>query len=237
MIAGLKGFDLAGRTLGVIGGGHIGLRAVTIGNGFGMRVLVFDPHRQPALAKKLKFHYATFDQLLRQSDVLTLHVPYNRQTHHLINKKNIARIKKGAVLINTARGELIDVTLAVWNSPEDWLLLGGGSNVLVADAGIRGLVVRVRGGAVEGLAPDTVRADAGVTLNGLVRWTIAHSLAGLEVWAGTPGSVGGAIYGNAQFQGRLIGDLVRRAGVVAPGAGISPISRARQKNKHRSRAF
>lgn len=107
-IAGLKGFDLAGKTLGVIGGGHIGMHVVTIGKGFGMRVLVFDRRRDPALAKKFKFNHATFDQLLRQSDVLSLHVPYNRQTHHLVNKKNIRRIKKGAVLINTARGGIVD---------------------------------------------------------------------------------------------------------------------------------
>lgn len=115
-IAGLKGFDLAGRTLGVIGGGHIGIQAAKVGNGFGMRVLVFDPHPKPALAKKFRFRYVTLDQLLRQSDVLSLHAPYNRQTHHLINKKNIARIKKGAVLINTARGGIVEtaaLTLAL----------------------------------------------------------------------------------------------------------------------------
>jgi len=94
-------------------------------------------------------------------------------------------------------------------------MLGGGSNVLVADEGIRGLVVRVRGGAVERARSDAVRADAGVTMNGLVRWTIAHGLAGLERWAGTPGTVGGAVYGNAHFEGLLIGDVVRRVGVVS----------------------
>lgn len=88
-------------------------------------------------------------------------------------------------------------------------ILGGGSNVLVADAGIRGIVARVHGGAVEQPDPATVRADAGVTINGLVRWTISRGIAGLEAWAGTPGTVGGAVYGNAHFQGRLIGELVR----------------------------
>lgn len=87
-------------------------------------------------------------------------------------------------------------------------LLGGGSNVLVSDRGVSGLVVRVHGGTVALDAPDRVRADAGVTVNGLVRWTIARGLAGLETWAGTPGTVGGAIYGNAHFKGELIGDLV-----------------------------
>lgn len=89
-------------------------------------------------------------------------------------------------------------------------LLGGGSNVLISDAGIRGLVIRVHGGEVRSVAPGIVRADAGVTINGLVRWTINHGLAGLEAWAGTPGTVGGAIHGNAHFQGRNIGELVER---------------------------
>ena len=87
-------------------------------------------------------------------------------------------------------------------------LLGGGSNVLIADAGVRGLVIRPRGGAIDGEGAEHVRADAAVTINGLVRWTIMHGVAGLEAWAGTPGTVGGAIFGNAHFGGRLIGDLV-----------------------------
>jgi len=87
-------------------------------------------------------------------------------------------------------------------------ILGGGSNVLVADAGIRGLVIRPRGGDIRAADADVVRADAAVTINGLVRWTINHGLAGLEAWAGTPGTVGGAVFGNAHFGGRLIGELV-----------------------------
>jgi UDP-N-acetylmuramate dehydrogenase len=87
-------------------------------------------------------------------------------------------------------------------------VLGGGSNVLVSDAGVRGLVVRVRGGDVRQIDASTVRADAGVTINGLVRWTVNHGLAGIEAWAGTPGTVGGAVYGNAHFRGRLISELI-----------------------------
>jgi UDP-N-acetylmuramate dehydrogenase len=89
-------------------------------------------------------------------------------------------------------------------------MLGGGSNVLIADAGVRGLVVRCRGGDLVPLDEGHVRADAAVTINGLVRWTITRGCAGLEAWAGTPGTVGGAIFGNAHFGGRLIGDLVTR---------------------------
>ena len=88
-------------------------------------------------------------------------------------------------------------------------ILGGGSNVLVADAGIRGLVIRTRGGDVQAIDERRIRADAAVTINGLVRWTINHGRAGLEAWAGTPGTVGGAIFGNAHFGGRLIGSKPR----------------------------
>jgi UDP-N-acetylmuramate dehydrogenase len=94
-------------------------------------------------------------------------------------------------------------------------MLGGGSNVLVSDAGIRGLVIRVRGGEIRRTEEHRVRADASVTINGLVRWTINHGCAGLEAWAGTPGTVGGAIFGNAHFAGRLIGDLVKRVRLVS----------------------
>lgn len=87
-------------------------------------------------------------------------------------------------------------------------ILGGGSNVLIADSGIRGLVIRPRGGNVTRLDVGHIRVDAAVTINGLCRWTITHGAAGLEVWAGTPGTVGGAIFGNAHFGGELIGDLV-----------------------------
>jgi UDP-N-acetylmuramate dehydrogenase len=93
-------------------------------------------------------------------------------------------------------------------------VLGGGSNVLVADEGVRGLVVRVHGGDVRRLDTATIRADSGVTINGLVRWTLSRAISGLEAWAGTPGTVGGAIYGNAHFKGRLIGELIERVTLV-----------------------
>ena len=98
-------------------------------------------------------------------------------------------------------------------------ILGGGSNVLIADAGIRGLVLRPRGGEIRREGASDVRADAAVTINGLVRWLISHSLAGLEAWAGTPGTVGGGVYGNAHWGGRLLSEhllsvrLVSRAGM------------------------
>ena len=94
-------------------------------------------------------------------------------------------------------------------------VLGGGSNVLVGDRGVRGLVIRPRGGDVREIDDTHIRADAAVTINGLVRWTINHRRAGLEMWAGTPGTVGGAVFGNAHFGGRLIGDVVSEVRIAA----------------------
>jgi UDP-N-acetylmuramate dehydrogenase len=99
-------------------------------------------------------------------------------------------------------------------------LLGGGSNVLVADAGVRGLVIRPRGGDVAMIGDRLVRADAAVTINGMVRWTINRGLAGLEAWAGTPGTVGGAIYGNAHWKTINIGDLVESVRLLKPDGTV-----------------
>ena len=95
-------------------------------------------------------------------------------------------------------------------------VIGGGSNVLVPDEGVRGLVLRPRGGEVSLVGADLVKADAAVTINGLVRWTINRGLAGLEAWAGTPGTVGGAIYGNAHWKHVNIGDLVESVRLARP---------------------
>jgi UDP-N-acetylmuramate dehydrogenase len=118
-------------------------------------------------------------------------------------------------LVQTQRADEVRRLLAVVREAGvPLVILGGGSNVLIADAGIRGVVIRIHGGDVVRLGPDRIRADAGLTINGLVRWTINRGVSGLEMWAGTPGTVGGAIYGNAHFHGRLIGDLVDRVEIV-----------------------
>ena len=102
-------------------------------------------------------------------------------------------------------------------------VLGGGSNVLVSDAGVRGIVVRVHGGDVRAIDATTIRADAGVTINGLVRWTVNRGVAGIEAWAGTPGTVGGAVYGNAHFRGRLISELITAVRLVTREGTIGDV--------------
>jgi UDP-N-acetylmuramate dehydrogenase len=106
------------------------------------------------------------------------------------------------------------------------VMLGGGSNVLVADAGVPGIVIRLHLTDIEATAAQLVRAGAGVTMNGLVRWTIGRGFSGLEAWAGTPGTVGGALYGNAHWGGRNIGDLVSSVGVVDRAGRFSIVPQA-----------
>lgn len=132
-IDGLMGFDLKGKTLGVIGAGHIGLHVIRIGKGFGMNVLAFDVRRQTFLAEVMGFAYASLDDILRQSDIICLLVPHNQHTHHLINRNNIGLIKKGAILINTSRGGVVE-TEALLEALDKKILAGAGLDVLEGEA-------------------------------------------------------------------------------------------------------
>ncbi len=105
---GLTGFDLKGKTFGIIGTGHIGANAAKIAKGFGMEVIAFDAFPNQDLSKEIGFTYLNLEELLSKSDVISLHVPYIPSTKHLINQKNISFIKRGAVLINTSRGEIVE---------------------------------------------------------------------------------------------------------------------------------
>lgn len=126
---GLRGFDLEGKTIGIVGCGNIGVHAVKIAKGFGMNVLVSDVHQDEDLARELGFTYASLDDLLAQSDIISLHVPYNEHTHHLINSGNLSKVKKGAYLINTSRGQVVE-TAALVNGLEQGIFAGAGLDVL-----------------------------------------------------------------------------------------------------------
>ncbi|VVB58481.1 Glyoxylate reductase [Candidatus Anstonella stagnisolia] len=128
-LKGLRGFDLEGKTLGVIGAGHIGQNVVRIAHGFGMKVLVHDPFAEKTLAKKLKFEIVGLDKLLSSSDIISLHAPYNKGTHHIIGMQNIRKVKKGALLINTSRGPLLE-TDAVLYGLQNGILGGAGLDVI-----------------------------------------------------------------------------------------------------------
>lgn len=131
-------------------------------------------------------------------------------------------------LIETTTGEaLIAVVQCAHRHGVPVTMLGGGSNVLVADAGVRGAVLRPRGGVLEMIGADLVRADASVTINGLVRWTIGRGLAGLEAWAGTPGTVGGAVHGNAHWRQVDIGEVVESVRLVSREGLVRQVPRDR----------
>jgi len=126
---GLKGFDLKGKTIGVVGAGRIGLHVIRIAKGFGMNVLANDAYQNTLLSEVLGFTYVPLEELLTGSDIITLHVPYNKFTHHLINKETVKLVKKGAILINTSRGSVVD-TEALIEALDKKILSGVGLDVI-----------------------------------------------------------------------------------------------------------
>lgn len=135
---GLQGFDLAGKTIGVVGTGHIGQHVIKIANGFGMKVIGFDAVPNRVLESQLNFQYVDFELLLKNSDVITLHVPYLPATHHLININNINLVKRGAVLINTARGSIVE-TAALVKALNEGILAGVGLDVLEEETELKNM--------------------------------------------------------------------------------------------------
>lgn len=126
---GLRGFDLKGRTLGLVGGGRIGLNLATYCKALGMEVVVYDIIQNPEAQKRIGFEYLPLDEVLAKSDVISLHAPYNPKTHHLLNSKNLKKIKKGAIIINTARGALVE-TEALIAGLEDGSIGAAGLDVM-----------------------------------------------------------------------------------------------------------
>lgn len=116
-LQGLLGFDLHGRTVGIVGTGEIGAVVTRIMQGFGCRVLAYDPVRNPACEER-GVQYLSLEELFRHSDIVTLHCPLTAATRHLINAGSIAQMKPGVMLLNTGRGALID-TQAVIEAMKD----------------------------------------------------------------------------------------------------------------------
>jgi D-lactate dehydrogenase len=128
-IDGLQGFDLKGKTLGVLGAGKIGLNTIKIAKGFGMNVKAYDLHQDNFISELLHFDYVSVDEILKTSDIITLHMPYFKATHHFMNKSKLNKMKKGALLINTARGGLID-TNALYDNLIEGKIGGAGLDVI-----------------------------------------------------------------------------------------------------------
>jgi len=125
----MEGFDLKGKTLGIIGTGKIGKNVLKIAKGFAMEVVAYDLHPDLVFAKENNFEYKNLKDVISQSDIITLHAPYNKENHHLINKENISLMKRGVFLINTARGELVD-TDALVSGLKEGIIAGAGLDVL-----------------------------------------------------------------------------------------------------------
>lgn len=125
----LTGFELYGKTLGIIGTGKIGAHTARIANGFGMRILGFDPYPNHQLEIDHGLQYMHMIELLRHSDVISIHSPYTGKNMHMIGKTEFAVMKQGAILINTARGELVDSKELVKNL-QSGKLGGAGLDVL-----------------------------------------------------------------------------------------------------------
>ena len=125
----LTGIDIHGKTLGIVGLGKIGINVLRIANSFGMKVIVHTTLEDENLKKKFNFEYTDLGELLRKSDIVTLHVPLSPDTKHMINKENITSFKKGSYLINTARGGLIE-TEAILLGLSNGILEGVGLDVL-----------------------------------------------------------------------------------------------------------
>ena len=104
----LRGFELRSKTFGIIGAGRIGLRTVPIARSFGMNVIACDVRRRPELAGELGFKYVAFEQLLADSDIISLHANLTPSSYHILNRQAFAKCRPGVVIINTARGKLID---------------------------------------------------------------------------------------------------------------------------------
>jgi len=134
---GLQGVDLMDKTIGLVGGGHIGLHMAKMANGFGMRVLVYDINQEHALASEYEFTYEVdLHELLKQSDVVSLHLPLNEHTMHLMNEETFEYMKDGSYLINTARGGLID-TNALVKAIHSGKVAGVGLDVLEGEEFLR----------------------------------------------------------------------------------------------------
>ncbi len=126
---GLMGFDLKGKTIGIVGTGRIGMHAIRMAKGFEMNVIAYDSFPNRKAEKEMGFRYVKLDELLKNSDIISLHVPLLKETFHMINRKNITKIRKGAILINTARGGLVE-TDALLEGLDKGILAAAGLDVL-----------------------------------------------------------------------------------------------------------
>ncbi|MCI4436581.1 MAG: D-glycerate dehydrogenase [Ignisphaera sp.] len=121
----MLGVELKGKTLGIIGLGRIGSRVAEIGKAFGMRVIYYNPVRREDLEKKLGIEYRDLDTLLQEADIVTIHTPLTKETYHMINEERLKKMKRTAILINTARGAVVDTEALIKALREGWIAGAG----------------------------------------------------------------------------------------------------------------
>lgn len=129
MPGGLTGFELRGKTIGVVGVGSIGKNVIRIAKGFGMNAIVYKRTPDYALEHELGCKFVELPILYQQSDIISLHLPYSKETHHYINEQAFSQMKDGVIVINTARGALID-SMALLNALESGKVKAAGLDVL-----------------------------------------------------------------------------------------------------------
>ncbi len=157
-VEGLRGFDLMGKTIGIVGTGKIGRHSIAIAKGFGMKIVAYDPIPDLGLAAEYNFPYKPLNDLLAESDVVTIHVPYMTETHHLMDEKRIGLMKKGALLINTSRGGIVE-TAALVRALQSGQLGGAGLDVLEEEGVIKDEIDFLVSGKPEGHDWKTVIAN------------------------------------------------------------------------------
>ncbi len=111
-LEGLVGFNMHGKTVGVIGTGKIGVATIKILQGFGCKVIAYDPYPNPAV-EALGVEYVSLDEMYPQSDIISLHCPLTPENHHLLNEESFAKMKQGVMVVNTSRGGLLNATDAI----------------------------------------------------------------------------------------------------------------------------
>lgn len=155
-----RGFDLCGRTIGIIGMGHIGQRVATLAHAFQMKVVAYDVETPEEVARTLQFEFVSLDELLAQSDIISLHATLSRRTYHILNRHAFARCKPGALVINTARGALID-TAALREALDSGAVGGAGLDVLQDERVLRDTASHIiTDDIIRHLRSDAVAAEA-----------------------------------------------------------------------------
>jgi D-lactate dehydrogenase len=140
--AATRGFDLAGKTLGIIGMGRIGQRVADLAHAFQMNVLAYDIEHPKGLERALNFKFVALEEVLRESHIISLHAPLSAETYHILNRETLAQCREGVIVVNTARGSLID-TQALREALDSGQVGGAGLDVLQDERVMRQSVSRI----------------------------------------------------------------------------------------------